>query len=1242
MIIINIMIMKKQFYKLYKVTHALLLTLLMSMVGVKAIAHDIEVANDDGVTIYYKWANNNKTELSVSFQGDSRYSYPNEYTGNVVIPPNVTYNGNTYPVTSIGYYAFQNCSGLTGVTIPNSVTRIEGNAFSGCSGLTSINIPNSVTSIGSSAFSGCSGLTSVTIPNSVTSIGRSAFSGCTGKLTINCNIPDASSSYNSSFGGSLFHQVSIGSNVTTIGNYTFYNCSSINTLSLPTSLESIGQAAFYGCSSLKNVNIPNSVTSIGSSAFSGCSGLTSVTIPNSVTSIGREAFYNCSRLTSLTIGNSVTTIGSYAFRGCSGLTNVTIPNSVTSIENYTFSGCSSLTSLIIPNSITSIGSNAFEGCSGLKSVTIPNSVTSIGERAFQDCSGLTSVNISDIAAWCNISFGYNSSNPLIYAHHLYLNGEEIKMLTIPNSVTSIGSCTFQGCSGLTSVTIPNSVTSIGSSAFQYCSGLTSVTIPSSVTSLSSNAFYGCSSLASVSIPYGVTSIASYAFGYCTSLISVNIPSSVTTLNDYAFYGCSALQNISFSGSANYTTIDGVVYDKDVTKIVTYPQGKTSTTYSYPATITTLGGISNNPYLKRIYVPKLSSTPSINTYTFNVGENLVAVEFEDYIGDYYTKDGVVYKKYEYNGESRNYLIYCPRGKKSLTISPDVKYVYVDGFRPSSKLESLTIEPSEQSISFYCNSSLSSQETAFHSPLKSLNIGRKIYFDNSLYSSQVFAQNPELTTVIIGENMTSIPAGLFMNCTGLTYVTLPETITSVGEKAFAGTPWLASLPTLDGVSYYNYIALEYKYSEATKNVRLKDGISIVAGSLFKDTDVESVEFPISVTSLASGLFNGCKRLNKVVLPNSIKQIPSINIGFNGGAVENIHVPGSVTWIGRHAIKCNTVVIEDGNSELTLQDRNADDGYYDGTFYGIKKLYVGRNTDNSGYSYAGETFLLSGSSYSELNNITFGPLVTKAFWGYDFRNCSSVASVTCLGKEPFTSPDFYTIPQTATLYVPLGSKEQYASADGWSQFGNISEVTKVTITMDDTEMVYAGDFDLDFSKVDGLKAYVAGDFDAEASTITLERVQLVSAGKGVILKGAKGTYTVPCANIEPTLADALCGTISGKFISSTQDDNVNYAFDKVEHVFKPVDATYGCLISRNGAYLSLPASFVSGNGSIMTQYVDTGDINTDGQTTAQDASLVLQHVAGKTPLNDNVKKAADVNGDGEVTAQDASLILQNVAGK
>ena len=211
----------------------------------------------------------------------------------------------------------------------------------------------------------------------------------------------------------------------------------------------------------------------------------------SVTSIGEYAFQYCSGLTSVTIPNSVTSIGYRAFESCRGLTSITIPNSVTNIGESAFSGCSGLTSITIPNSVTSIGYYAFDGCSSLTSVTIPNSVTSIDNYAFKGCSKLTSVHITDVAAWCNIAFGNSDSNPLTYARHLYMNGEEIKDLVIPSSVTSIGNRAFGYCSGLTSVNIPNSVTSIGDYAFYNCNGLTSVNIPNSVTSIGNSAFYGC-------------------------------------------------------------------------------------------------------------------------------------------------------------------------------------------------------------------------------------------------------------------------------------------------------------------------------------------------------------------------------------------------------------------------------------------------------------------------------------------------------------------------------------------------------------------------------------------------------------------------------------------------------------------------------------------------------------------------------------------------------------------------------
>ena len=283
--------------------------------------------------------------------------------------------------------------------------------------------------------------------------------------------------------------------------------------------------------SYENVNY--SVTSIGWGAFFGSSSLTSISIPNSVSGIGSEAFAFCEGLTSVKIFD----VAAWCI--------INFANSASNPLRYAqhlFINGEEVKDLIIPNGVTSIGDYAFSGCLGLTSVTIPNSTMSIGASAFNNCPGLTSVHISDLEAWCKISFPAYNSNPLFYAHHLYLNGEEIKDLVIPNSITNIGNYAFRECSALTSISIPNGVASIGDQAFYNCSALTSVTIPNSMTSIGVGAFAYCG-LTSVTIPNGVTSIREHAFEKCFHLTSVSIGSGIKDISDSAFASCLQLKDV---------------------------------------------------------------------------------------------------------------------------------------------------------------------------------------------------------------------------------------------------------------------------------------------------------------------------------------------------------------------------------------------------------------------------------------------------------------------------------------------------------------------------------------------------------------------------------------------------------------------------------------------------------------------------------------------------------------------------
>ena len=323
------------------------------------------------------------------------------------------------------------------------------------------------------------------------------------------------------------------SDITAIGQYAFYGCDNLKSVTIPEGVTSIGNSAFYDCRYLKNLTIPDSVTSIGNYAFHGCSSAANITIPDGITTINDGTFFDCASLTSITIPDSVTSIGRYAFSSCNSLSSVVIPDTITFINDYAFSSCYSLDSIVIPDSVTSIGRNAFSGCTKLTSITIPDSVTSIGDSAFNNCA-MTGIAIPDSVT----SIGKNA----------FSGCTKLTSISIPKSVTTISEGMFSVCSALTSITIPDSVTSIGKNAFSGCTKLTSITIPDSVTSIGDYAFNGCTSLSSITLPDRVTHIGVYAFQNCDSLTSVTIPDSVTRINNYAFRYCDNLENVTISGN----------------------------------------------------------------------------------------------------------------------------------------------------------------------------------------------------------------------------------------------------------------------------------------------------------------------------------------------------------------------------------------------------------------------------------------------------------------------------------------------------------------------------------------------------------------------------------------------------------------------------------------------------------------------------------------------------------------------
>ena len=640
-------------------------------------------------------------------------------------------------------------------------------------------------------------------------------------------------------------QVVIKDGVTTIGNYAFQYCENMTSVTIPSTVTSIGADAFYQCSGLTSVTIPSTVTELKEFAFYRA-GLTSVTIPESVTSIGTCVFAECTGLTSVTLPSTMTSIGEMAFALCTGLKSVTIPNSVTSIEDDAFSGCIGLEKIeslaATPPACTeytfynvdkdkcvlSVPENsiaAYKAANGWKEFTnieaAANSVVASGDCGANVTWTLDGDGVLTIEGTGAMT-DYNSSTPwanltvtkvvikdgvTTIGIKAFSNSDELTSVDIPSTVTSIGESAFFECEGLTSVTIPNSVTSIGDDAFSDCTGLESVTLSNSLTSIASGLFYNCTALTGVEIPNSVTSIEKAAFAQCEELKSVTLSNSLTTIVKNAFAKCSALTSVTFpetltsigSGAfANCSALTSVTIPASVTIIEkgTFLSCSALTSVTIPNTVTNIGECAfyECEGLTSLTIP--ASVEGIGDEAFMDCKGLTKIES-------LSENPPACRNNAFSGiDTNKCTLYVP--KKSIEA-----YKEADEWKDFTNIEALaagtqsgtcgdnvtwTLD-SEGVLTIEGTGVMADYSTTSPAPWKDLSITSVVIGDGvTTIGDYVFQDCEGLASVTIPASVTSIGSGAFANCTALTSVTIPASVTTIGWAAFFGCSELMKIESL----------------------------------------------------------------------------------------------------------------------------------------------------------------------------------------------------------------------------------------------------------------------------------------------------------------------------------------------------------------------------------------------------------------------------------------------------------------
>jgi len=1050
-------------------------------------------------------------------------------------------------VTSIGLLAFASCGGLTSVNIPSSVTSIGDAAFLACSGLTSVNIPSSVTSIGSSAFNTCSGLTSIyslgTIPVNLSS-SINVFNNVN-KTTCTLYVPygtkvlyaaanqwkdftsilemaefklSATAATIAATGGTASVNLTTGLAWTASSDQTWLNVNSSSgtgnqTFNLTATANS-SLAARIGTVTVSTTGVPSQTVVITQAGAPKTLAVTAGGLATALTAAELGTVSNLVLTGTIDARDFKTMRDNMPMLSMMDLSGVTVaaysgtegtcPSSwgsysylANGVPDYAFyepyfgSSKTSLISFVLPPTVTSVGNSAFIGCTGLTFINIPSSITSILSQAFYRCTAPFTVDAANPNFSAIDGVLFNKLQTTLIQCPVSKTGT----YNIPASVVSIGSYAFGYCNGLSSVVIPTSVNTIGYNAFNYCSGLTSVNIPSSVTSIGSFALGYCSSLTTVAIPSSVTSIEYGTFYYCTGLTSVTIPSTVTSIGSQAFYQCSKLAAIYALEPFPVNLINSASVFMNVNKA-------TCTLYvPYGAKAVYTAA---NQWKDFTNIVELDFSLSATRFNFAAGGGTTNVTITSAVAWTVNSDQNWLTASPASGTGNNTLVLTATANPSTTIRTAMVTVTTTGSFTQTILvtqaaspkiinitagglaAALTTEEKNSLTTLTLTGTMDARDFRILRDamplLATLDISGVTVAAYSGNEGTADANNYVYPANGIPDYAFCVPV-TFSGKLTLTSITMPPSITSIGQRAFS---FCSSLPALNITSSVVSIGAQaFCSSSATITVDANNpNYSALDGVLFnKDktrlfhcptSKTGGYVVPTSVNFIENRAFNFCRLLTSLTIPSSVTTIGDYDFYYCSG-LTSVNIPASVTSIGKYAFYvCSSLI------SVTIPSGVPAINEY--TFYGCSGL-TSIVIPSSVISVADYAFALCSNLTSidipasvtslgkyafyncikltsvaipngvaAINDWTFSfcssltsvaiPSSVTSIGGYAFYGCSGLTSIKTYRTSPLNlspSPNvFYNVNKTTcTLYVPFGTSGLYRAANQWQDFVNIVEM-------------------------------------------------------------------------------------------------------------------------------------------------------------------------------------------------------------